>query len=461
MTTTPTKTRAPLRRTLAAAAAAASAAGLLPAAAGAQAPDHPLATCFWEGPISTDRLTTRGFDGRNFNYPEESATYWLARLHLPQGAKLVLSGRYAHARYLSLNSYSDGAPTDALSDVVIKPDPGSTNPFIAGNRRNVRKRSFRITVVDEQPPADATARRANTLYARPAANAAIELAWRVYEAERRRDRTGGVGLPVPELVLADGRVLRGEAACAAVNDPNREITVQTTPAAGWRALTSAPPCDTQTAPAYSPTRWERFFNLNYSTLAVTTDCTEAGFGARRALTPLARSQGGLYSNRDSAYVFSHLSRKFGPLFVLRGRMPAFQNTDGARRMPPGQLRFWSLCSGESRVTARTPDCLADRQIPLNAAREYTIVVSRAADRPTNATAACGVAWLNWGERGDAAGRTDYGLLIMRNMLVSPTFGQAIQRVQKPGTEPQVMGPYFPRSSYTTEPQFEARGCKTR
>lgn len=454
-------TTGPLRRALAVAVAAIAAAGLAPAGAAAKTAPHPLATCFWEGPISTERLTTRGFDGRNFNYPEESATYWLARLHLPPGSKLVLSGRYAHARYLSLNSYSDGAPTDALSDVAIKPDPGSTNPFIVGNRRNVRKRSFRTTVVDEQPPADPAARKPNTLYARPAANAAIELAWRVYEAERGRDLTGGVGLPAAELVLADGRVLRGEAACAAVNDPNREITVQTTPAAGWRALTSAPPCDAQTAPAYSPARWERFLNLNYATLAVATDCTEAGFAARRALTPLAQSQGGLYSNRDSAYIYSHLSRKFGPLFVLRGKMPEFQNTDGARHMPAGQLRFWSLCSGESRVTARTPDCLADRQVPLDDSRRYTIVVSRAADRPANATASCGVAWLDWGERGDGAGRPDYGLLIMRNMLVSPTFGHAIQRVQKPGTEPQVMGPHFPNSSYTTKPQFEALDCNTR
>src|SRR5581483_5968497 len=49
-----------------------------------------LATCFWEGPISTQRPTTKGFDGRNFNFPEESATYWLARFDLPSDATLIL-----------------------------------------------------------------------------------------------------------------------------------------------------------------------------------------------------------------------------------------------------------------------------------------------------------------------------------------------------------------------------------
>ena len=82
----------------------------------AAAQERPLATCFWEGPISTERPSTRGFDGREFNFPEESATYWLARFNLPAGARVVLRGAYPHGRYMSLNAYSDGAPTDSLSD---------------------------------------------------------------------------------------------------------------------------------------------------------------------------------------------------------------------------------------------------------------------------------------------------------------------------------------------------------
>ena len=85
---------------------------------------------------------------------------------------------------------------------------------------------------------------------------------------------------------------------------------------------------------------------------------------------------------------------------------------------------------------------------------YPIVVSRAEARPGNAPRRCDVAWLDWGARGDAAGRPDFGLLIMRNMLPSPNSAEAIQNIKRPGEEAAVMGPYFPRSEYTTKAAYE-------
>jgi len=418
---------------------------------------HPLSTCFWEGPISTQRKATNGFNGRNFNFPEESATYWLARLNLPEDARLILRGRYPQGRYMSVNSYSDGAPTDALSDIAIEPQPGSTNPFIEGARRDREERSWRVEVLNEQPPSDPQDRAPNTLYAQPAPGAAMELVYRVYEPDVGYDLAGGERLPSPTVVMGDGTRYRNKNACAEVNDPNREITVQTIPAEAWQAARSTPPCDPETNPAYDPVRWERFFNINYASLAVISDCTEAGREARHADQP--ESQGGFYSNRDSAYIYAHLSREFGPVLVVRGTLPHSPQThDGPAVMPGGELRFWSLCTGESRVTTRTPDCLSDRQVLARSGRDYAVAVSTRADRPANARPACGVAWLNWGDRGDGAGDPDYGLLIMRNMLVDPDWEQAIQRVEHPGDEHEVMGEHFPRSHYETVEDFESRGC---
>ena len=71
-------------------------------------------------------------------------------------------------------------------------------------------------MLDQPPPADPTAREPNTLYAQPAAGAAIELAYRVYEPDPGLDLDGGTGLPRPALWLADGseaarrRGLRGD-----------------------------------------------------------------------------------------------------------------------------------------------------------------------------------------------------------------------------------------------------------
>lgn len=411
------------------------------AAGSAAAAERPPATCFWEGPISTERPSTRGFDGRTFNFPEESATYWLARFRLADGQRLVLRGRYPRGRYMSLNAYSGGTPTDTLSDVAVRPNPGVVNPFVAGNRRDRRRRGWRVTVLNAPVPAGA--REPNTLYAAPAGDAPIELAYRVYEPDRGRDLTGDAGLPRPDL------------ACAEINDPNRDITVQTIAPELWRAGTAC----REGHPAFDPVRWERFFNVDYASASVAADCTAAGHAARLLLEP--ESQGGFYSNRDTAYVFAHLSRTLGETVVVRGRLPRFPVTrDGRARMGRGQLRFWSLCTGESRVTTRTPDCLADRQVALGPRRSYTIVVSKPEDRPANAVRRCGVSWLDMGD-GDGDRRSDYAVLIMRNMLVAPTFAHAIQRVPSPTAAEAVMGPYFPRSGYVARAAFEARGCSVR
>jgi hypothetical protein len=416
----------------------------------------PPATCFWEGPISTKRPTTRGFDGRNFNFPEESATYWMARFSLPEGATLRLRGRYPHGRYMSLNTYTEGAPIDTLSDPSVEPDPGSSNPFVEGSRRNVKQRAYTVAVSPSPPPTDG-AREPNTIYGNQTDSDPIELFYRVYEPDPGRDLTGGTGLPRPELDLGDEDALTGHDACARINDPDRDIPGQPIGEAVWEAARQSPGCDPATNPAYDPPRWERFFNVDYASLAVVSDCTEAGRAGRLAIEPTL--EGGFYSNRDSAYIYAHLSRHFGPLFVVEARLPRFPQTyRRPNRMPGGDMRFWSLCTGESRVTLRTPDCLSDRQVLRRSGRNYTVVVSKAADRPANATRDCGVAWLDWGERGDGVGDPDYAVLIMRNMLVSPDFEHAIQRVERPTEEEAVMGPHFPRSQYTTREEFEARGC---
>jgi hypothetical protein len=408
---------------------------------------EPLATCFWEGPISTKQRSTGGFDGRYFNFPEESATYWLARVRLPPGGRLMLRGRFAYARYQSINAYSDGAPTDALADFEIRPDPGSTNPFLTGGPRNRRARAYTVTVLNAQPPGDPAGRQPNTIYAAPERpDSPIELLYRVYEPNRGRDLTGGTGLP------------KQDRDCGEVNDSDRSIPVDDVPPETWRAAVSSPGCDRDTNPAYSPVRWERFFNLEFATQGVILECTDAGRELRRREP--APQRGGFYSNRDIAYVFAHLSRNFAPVVLVRATLPRVPRTlDGQRRLGRGQLRYWSLCTGESRVTTRTPDCLADRQVPVGRSRRYTIAVSQAADRPRNAAPGCGLAWLDWGDRGDGAGNPNYGVLIMRNMLPSPDFQQAIQRIPRLGTEQQVMGPYFPQATYTSKAAVESLGCR--
>src|SRR3712207_8396703 len=58
----------------------------------------------------------------------------------------------------------------------------------------------------------------------------------------------------------------------------------------------------------------------------TTLFRSAGFQARRQESP--PQQGGLYSNKDSAYIYAHFSRRFGEVVVLEGTLPAYPATGG-------------------------------------------------------------------------------------------------------------------------------------
>jgi hypothetical protein len=150
---------------------------------------------------------------------------------------------------------------------------------------------------------------------------------------------------------------------------------------------------------------------------------------------------GFFSNRDIAYIFTGTSRGFGEVLVLRGRAP--------RRR---QLRYWSFCQYEP-ATQRVIACRRDNRVKVGPRGYYKIVVSTAASRPANARRACGVTWLPWGPQ-------PQGLLIYRHMLPAPSFRRAIQRVEEPGREKQVLGRVYPRSRYLPDAAaFERRGCR--
>ena len=108
------------------------------------------------------------------------------------------------------------------------------------------------------------------------------------------------------------------------------------------------------------------------------------------------------------------------------------------------------------------DGVFDMQAPLDKDGYYTIVVSRPEDRPKNATRENGVAWINWGPGeglNDPRDRKDWGMLLMRFMVCNKDWENSPEKATKPGMEPEVMGPYYPRGYYTTREKFEAEGVK--
>ncbi len=409
----------------------------------------PAASCFWTGPFTAADPTT------NYAFPGTEISYWGAKFATPPGAELILRGRYAHARFQSFNAYTDnGTATGSLPDVATKPDPGSTNPYVKGNRRDRRKRSYTVRVLATEA---AAAAEPNTLYAAPdpAGDSYQDIIYRVYVPDRGRSLAGGGGLPEPELRLANGTRLEGDALCESLNS-NHDYRPTLLPQATQDTLVNWPGKDPATNPALPELEFEKFFNLQYSLAAFKTEAEQAATSAE----PI----GTQYNNNDARYMTGAFSFVYGPVLALRGRLPTTPRTrQGQRVMGAGQLRVWDMCVIESLVTTRTYGCLFDQQLPLQDPdrRRYLITVAQAGDRPENARRRCGVAWLGADPAGDGAGRPDSGTLLTRNVLPAAGFRRSSFAVTEPDTAAPVMGRYYPRGEYLGVEEFEAHGCPFR
>lgn len=400
--------------------------------------------CLWVHTFTADDTED------NYAFPDSGAMYWAAGFSVPDGASLDLVGRFAHARYQSLNSYDvvTSAPVDALNDVATIPDAGSRNPFLPGARRaGDAGRDYTIHVSTESAPT--SDRAANTLYAGVPDQASQLLLYRVYLPDRGRDITGGVGVPQPRLTLADGTVLTGLAACEALGASTAKPAVAVFPMPTYLALRNQADRP-ETFPAHADPLWMSYYNLQFGVQCIYYD--------RCSGTPARVNQ--QYANIDNKYVSAQTSTGFGDVLVLRGRLPVTPRT--LAREPwmdvEVDMRYWSLCTNESMATTRVEDCVYDEDVVTDSDGWYTIVVTRAEHRPVNATTRCGVTWLEAPVRGDGAGHLGDGLLLMRNMLPSPDFAHAVQDTRVPGDERTVMGDYLPTSRYSTLAGFEERGC---
>lgn len=399
-------------------------------------------TCFWyRGPHNADPYI-------NVAYPDEGAFYWSAIVSIPKGAKLRIKGQYAHARYISFVSYrATGQAVESLADFQIAPDAGSTNPYLPGANRRAKQRSYTVNVALRENDTEAGAGKmeagdgTNTLRAPIVANGtgAISIIYRIYANDLASPITGGVPLPAAELTLADGKVLTGEAACQALNSRqnwNADITALGIPLPmyrSWKDQKDRPP----TWPAQPSVEW----HVQHPRPAVATIFS----GTHEGMT--ARGGGEFYPNPDNRYARAFVSGKFGPVLMLRGKMPLTPATHkGDSVMGSGQLRYWSLCSNIVPINSRVTDCLYDEEVPLDAARNYVIMLSKTKDRPRNARPECGIGWIRLPDDGDGVGDPDFSLLVIRNMLAAPDFVGAVQNALDDKDLPK-MGDYLPKGQY--------------
>lgn len=401
-------------------------------------------------------------------FPDPNSTYWFAILEMPEGSVLTLRGRYPFGRYFQFALYRSDvlgeltATGEYYVDHEIEPDPGSTNPFIPGTRRDLENRDYTLRIANVDAPPAAADREPNTLYAGTAAQ--IQVVYRVYQPDQGYLGDAGAELPSYVATLADGTELSTEEIRKQFNRPLLQGLAPGMPVEHWRALCGAsdndPALKTETRPARNPPVLERYFNNTYNLIGIFKP-------------PAVRSQiphtieTGFGGDPETLFMLAFVSRKFGPVLVIHGTMPLFPDNwygeegNGLAVMTDWESRYMSLVMSESPPSGMGTDGISDFQIPLDDDRNYTIVISRPEDRPANAIDEKGTSWMEWGSKGegidDERNRKDYGMVLFRFMCNNPNWAHNPQNVVEPGTEAKVMGPYFPRLSYTDKATFEAAG----
>lgn len=114
---------------------------------------------------------------------DTNAVHWASGYVAVPGSRIRIEGHYPYARYISGNVYdAAGRPIDALSDVQLQPDPGSSNPFLPGADRFALPHTYTAWIEFGPRPADPAPNKLYTGDAR-----AGQFCYRVYVPDRGRD----------------------------------------------------------------------------------------------------------------------------------------------------------------------------------------------------------------------------------------------------------------------------------
>ncbi len=186
----------------------------------------------------------------------------------------------------------------------------------------------------------------------------------------------------------------------------RRTSPTSTPSSSPRGRSSS--CSTSSTspqhPAVNPTSWYKYFGPAWL-LAPTTPAPRRPTRSRRSRSPRQGSARTPPTHTCSrGWIAASVLPQRHNIAVMHGKLPTTP-ADLRRRAADAARHATALLV---RLQRRRPGqwqdhgpCLADEEVPIDARRDYTIVVSLPQDRPKNATAKCGVAWMDWARRATA------------------------------------------------------------
>jgi hypothetical protein len=327
---------------------------------------------------------------------------------VPTGGRVVFRGEYPRARYFAYHPCDfDTNTLPTLVDVDLEPDAGSVSPY-RGPAPAGAARRYTAQLVFTAPPETG---EPNTSYVgrkrdgRP--NPAVFTILRATGSELGALPPNSCGVLLPSVTVydADGNQTAHWDECDPYS-PGTEPPIETThfaalPIPDHRGLTRPGEFDVKS-------NW----GLPYDLLA----------------------------SDDILYVGTPYSHRWGELLVLRALPPTPPQIRG---FTVTNYNFWAGIANTS---------LVDDEIARDADGWMTLVVSSAGERPSNATAAHGVTWLDWGPYLD--GQLTFRCLLRRDPLL-----QQLRLAIETGDAPPEIAPYVPRAAHGTRADFEAAGWR--
>lgn len=359
-------------------------------------------SCFWHVPI-------------DLPLPETNVVYLRGDFQLKHGQRLAMEGEFPHARHMGINIHA--LPTNAaLASVIdqdMEPIPGHANPFRSGVDRDAEDRSWRLEVDPMAPKGHGHG--IIGLGQNAAGEFAGRVLLRIYLPDAQHPG-GGIAMPRVSRIDALGtEEPLGQKCPETANLPRPQEP-------GPTGLPAAP------GDFSNPLDW------------------------RGSATPAGADFADLFVNRDNSYAYSMIDFALGETLLLKGKAPKTSATrEGAQYVADGDVRYWSICAYRF-PSDRTANCLADEDIPLDPAGNYTIVVAPTESRPTNARFECGIAFL-------PAANSAQGGLLLRHVVPDPDFRHTPLNVPSGADASDVLGPYEPGGRYLSRVEVEAKGCR--
>ncbi len=463
----------------------------------ARQPAYTYNDCLWGYVLNRNNALTNqaGIDANN--------AYYSANFAMPPHSKIILHGRFPHARFYSFTTYGTvdgtaGVATSWMFDHEIKPDPGSQNPFQPGVRRDVRRRNFTLTISSEVKPNNP---EPNTLYAGAEGETDqvqdVNVTMRIYVPDRlylpvtpTSNLMGGVAPPSHTIVLANGKTYTGKAMCKVVDSDPGALSGPTFFSSGipnglYRTLRDLGPVG---HPATRVPEWQKYYNAT-QILKPLFQQTPFAF-----LIPKFYNENpaeAFFPSPANTYLIAYIDRRLGPatgghnVFVMHFKLPTTPKTycgnPGPNDNGTVQVRYESLCVYTSPAIATNLQvfgkCLSDQTMLPDRSQMVTLVLSTPADRPNNAITRCGVGWQELSTYGDKFrdNRQEQAARRPRRSPWRPTRSRHRPVPVRGGHPPATakhqlqasvwehpyhavikpfLGPYYPGGTYMTARQFD-------